>query len=124
MSDKSPHRVNRAYSNLHTDHPVQETDDRLETLISMAEALKGVIQYLNNPHSGFDKPFISQPVDLLWIRYFTIRLRILQLNPDTAHMNQGERAQEVQQEMKGFALTAKKISTISRWDAEKTKDLM
>lgn len=102
----------------------QPADERLETLHRMADVIKGSIEFLENPVHRFDKTFIAQPVEILWIRYFTIRLRILQLDPETSDLNQGERAQEIQQEMEIFALTAKKISSISRWDAEKTKDLI
>ncbi len=124
MSDKSPDRVNRTYSNLHTDQPAQETDDRLEALISMTEDLKVFIKYLESRDAGFNQNFIRPSVESLWQRYFTIRLKILEFSPDTAYMNQGERAQEVYDEIEKISMSEKSLKTIKRWDRLKTDDLI
>ncbi len=133
MSAKSADRVNRTYSNLHTDQPVQETDDRLEKLIRIADDLKGMIDILNNPHSRINKTFIASIVEKLWERYFMIQLKILEYHPETKYMNQNQRAQRVREQIRAQAAKLKpgKISpiekslkTISRWDALKTDDMM
>lgn len=94
---------------------------QLERLASHLEDIAG---FLSNPHTGFNRELVQYPVQLLWDRYFKIRLMILKVDPQTYRMNQGERAQRIQQEMQKISVTERSIKTISRWDGLKMKDLI